>query len=415
MTYDIVIIGGGISGLYNYMNLINNKKKIILLEQNNYFGGRIYQHKETINSQNYYFPSGAARFNINHKHVIRLLKHFKLLDFRKDKPINADINFIDTKNSFSDKFKNKHGFFYIDKVIKYCKKIDENILRSYTFKQISSKILNKEELEFMLIASGYSGQLKNMNAFDALKLFTKDIRPDLIYYYGKYDILIKKIVEYLKNNNANLNLNSLVKNIKFNKEKNNYEILYNNTKIFGEKIIFSIPKYNLLKFNILKPIHCILDKSIHCKKLCRTYAIFRKEDIWYQNIKKKIVTNNQLRYVIPMGFNNPVIMISYSDDIYTDYWKKIQNDQKKLKQSIVKLVDETFNIKINEPLKVIVSHWECGVAYWRKNINSEIISNFLLNPLPNIYISGENYSLNQSWVNGALDSCEKILPLIVNN
>ena len=328
MTYDIVIIGGGISGLYNYMNLINNNKNIILLEQNNYFGGRIYQHKETINSQNYYFPFGAARFNVNHKHVIRLLKHFKLLDFRKDKPINADINFIDINNSFSSKFKNKHGFFYIDKVIKFCKKIDENTLRSYTFKQISSKILDNEELEFMLIASGYSGQLKNMNAFDALKLFTKDIRPDLTYYYGKYDILIKKIVEYLKSKKANLNLNSFVKSIKFNKEKNNYEILYNNKKIIGEKIIFCVPKYNLLKFNILKPIHCILDKSIQCKKLCRTYAIFKKEDIWYQNINKKIVTNNHLRYVIPMGSNNPVIMISYSDDIYTDYWKKMQYNQK---------------------------------------------------------------------------------------
>ena len=44
-----------------------------------------------------------------------------------------------------------------------------------------------------------------------------------------------------------------------------------------------------------------------------------------------------------------------------------------------------------------------------------MIPNFLLNPLPNIYISGENYSLNQSWVNGALDSCEKLLPLITNN
>ena len=55
------------------------------------------------------------------------------------------------------------------------------------------------------------------------------------------------------------------------------------------------------------------------------------------NINKKIFTNNHLRYVIPMGSNNPSNMISYSDDIYTDYWFKMQYNQKKL-QTIVKLL-----------------------------------------------------------------------------
>ena len=37
--YDYIIIGGGISGLYmNY--LLTDKYKTLLLEKNNYFGGR---------------------------------------------------------------------------------------------------------------------------------------------------------------------------------------------------------------------------------------------------------------------------------------------------------------------------------------------------------------------------------------
>ena len=103
-----------------------------------------------------------------------------------------------------------------------------------------------------------------------------------------------------------------------------YKLQYNNKTIRGEKIIFCIPKPALLKINILKPIHCLLEKSVSCKSLCRTYAIFKKEDIWYQDIKNKIVTNNPLRYIIPMGGENQLIMISYTDDIYTNYWKKIQ-------------------------------------------------------------------------------------------
>ena len=265
----------------------------------------------------------------------------------------------------------------------------------------------------MLIASGYSGQLKKMNAFDALKLFTYDIRPDLPYYNGKFNVLIERIVKYLKNKNANINLNSLVKNITYDKNKHLYKIQYNNKIIHGEKIIFCIPKPALLNIDVLKPIHCILDKSVSCKSLCRTYAVFKKQDIWYQNLKKKVITNNQLRYIIPMGPDNEVIMISYTDDIYTKYWKNIRNNQEKLKKSIVRLIKNTYNIDINEPIKVYVCYWECGVAYWNKNINSDNVSNFLLNPMPNIYICGENYSLNQSWINGAIDTCKKVLNKLI--
>ena len=43
MNYDYAIIGGGISGLYIYLNFLKNlktkNKKIILLEKNPHLGG----------------------------------------------------------------------------------------------------------------------------------------------------------------------------------------------------------------------------------------------------------------------------------------------------------------------------------------------------------------------------------------
>ena len=48
--YDFIIIGGGISGLYMATQLRKNNH-IMLLEQNDYFGGRIYQHEETIDGK----------------------------------------------------------------------------------------------------------------------------------------------------------------------------------------------------------------------------------------------------------------------------------------------------------------------------------------------------------------------------
>ena len=406
MKYDIIIIGGGISGLYNYYHLINTNKKVILFEKNDYFGGRILnQSTDNINH-----PAGAARFNLNHKLVIKLLKEFHLLDFRKDNPISASMQFIDCKDKFSN-HNLKNGFILIKKVIKHSKKLKLN-LKLYTFKEIAAMILTKKELDYMLVASGYSGQLKHMNAYDAMHLFSNGIRDDILYYNGKYDLLINKIVDYLKCNHANLKLNTEIKYIKYHKKNNLYQVNYNNKIIFGEKIIFSMPKQNLLKFNILKPIAPILNKSIYCKSLCRVYALFDKKDIWYQDIKDKLVVDNALRYIIPLGRENPLIMISYTDDKYTQFWKSLQNSQTKLKKAIVNLIYSALKISIASPLKVLVYHWDYGVGVWNKNIDSELVSNYLLNPLPNIYISGENYSLNQSWVEGALETSNKVLKMI---
>lgn len=406
MKYDIIIIGGGISGLYIYYHLIKTNKKVILFEKNDYFGGRILN--KSIHNINY--PTGAARFNLNHKLVIKLLKEFNLLDFRKDNPISASMEFIDCKHKFSN-HNLKNGFMLIKKVIKNAKKLKLN-LKLYTFKVIAAMILTKKELDYMLVASGYSGQLKYMNASDAMHLFKYGIRDDILYYNGKYDLLIDKIVHYLKSNHANLKLNTEIKRIKYNEKDNLYQVNYNNKTIFGEKIVFSMPKPNLLKFNILSPIRPILKQSIHCKSLCRVYALFDKKDIWYQDIKDKLVINNALRYVIPLGRENPLIMISYTDDEYTQFWKSIQNSQTKLKKAIVDLIYSCLKITIASPLKVMVYHWNCGVGVWNKNIDSELVSNYLLNPLPNIYISGENYSLHQSWVEGALETSNKVLKIL---
>ena len=53
------------------------------------------------------------------------------------------------------------------------------------------------------------------------------------------------------------------------------------------------------------------------------------------------------------------------------------------------------------------------LPYWNKNIESSHTSNYLINPLPNLFITGENYSLTQSWVEGALDTSDKCIDKII--
>ena len=406
--YDIVIVGGGISGLYMYYKLLPNTKNILLLEKNRSFGGRIYQHEEKFNGEMLSFPAGAARFNKNHERVIKLLRDFELLDFRKDKGFPAKIHFIDSKNQFSQKFNNKNGFEYIKKLLKKVDKNDFESLKQYSFQEYANLHLPSDEVEFLLVASGYSGQLKKMNMYDAYNLFKEGIRDDIQYYGGYFHKLIDKIVSKLIKMKCKLYLNSEVKNIRYSNEDRCYIVRYNNTEVKTNKIVLSLPKPALLKLSILEPIHQILEKSIDCKPLCRVYAKYKKEDVWFADIIKT-VTNNPLRFIIPIDIEKGIIMISYTDDIYTNYWEKRQGNQGLLKKTVKRLVNNTFKIDSPQPEKVWVFNWNCGVGYWKKRMDSKTISEFLINPIENIYICGENYSLVQSWIEGALESCDRVI------
>lgn len=77
---DIVIIGGGIAGLYAYYHLLNENKnmKIQLFEKENYFGGRIKTVVKKINGKKYQYEAGAGRLNKNHHLFLHLIKELNL-------------------------------------------------------------------------------------------------------------------------------------------------------------------------------------------------------------------------------------------------------------------------------------------------------------------------------------------------
>lgn len=408
MIFDTIIIGGGISGLYTNLELCKKQDKTLLLESSSVFGGRIYQYTDKTVS----FPAGAARFNRKHVRVIKLLKQFNLLDFRKDSGISSNIDFIDSKKQFSPKYNNKTGFEYIKKVLRKVEKMrNDDILRNYTFQEYAEKYLENDEVEFLLVASGYSGQLKHMNMFDAYNLFKNGIRDDVTFYSGYFHHLIESVVQELKKKGAKMLLNSHVKEVVFDDTNDCYVVHYNNISRKAKRVVFALPQPALLKIKLLSPIHTMLKNSINCKALCRVYAKFKPQDIWFKDIKKT-VTNNALRYIIPMDREKGTIMISYTDDIYCEYWKKLRNNQSKLKKSVVDLVKKTFDKTIAEPEEVWVFYWDCGIGYWNKGVNSVQVADFLANPMENVYICGENYSLEQSWVEGALESTERVLKIM---
>lgn len=412
MIYDIIIIGSGISGLYICYKLLKKNKslKILIIDKNDYYGGRIKTFEKKINNHKYRWEEGAGRFNSNHKLFLKLI-HELHLDNEIIK-ISSKTTFMPS-TKYDNKFLDKSPFFYINEVIEKSKNISACELKKYTFKEYAKSILKNHIWKFIVDSYGYYGELIYMNAYDAINLFKDGMNPDLKFYSLKcgFSYLINKMIKFIKKNSTTIISNTTIENINY---ENGEFILNSNNKIFKSKIcVCAIPKPNLLKLNIFKPIFYYLN-SVKVESLCRIYSIFKKKDIWFKDIGK-ITTNNDSRYIIPIDSEHGLIMISYSDSIYADKWIKMYNKNKDLfNYNIKNNIKKSLNIKINDPLYTKVSYWDVGVAMWKKNYDSKVISKKILMPINKLplFIAGENYSNYQGWIEGSLESSEKVIKLI---
>jgi monoamine oxidase len=418
MIYDIIIIGGGISGLYTAYKLLqkNNKKndnkklKILILEKNNYLGGRIKTYRTSKNS----WEEGAGRFNTKHVKLLKLIDELGLSD--KIININAKIKFYPS-GKYDEKFIHKSPFIYINKVIEFSKKITKEELQKLTFIELSKKILSPIEIKFILDSFGYYAQLIKMNSWNAIHLFENGMNPKNKFFslMGGMDQIVSRLKDKIIELGGKIKLNTNVTDIKYiDKFYITTECLHK--KLKACKVILAVPKPDLLLFHILKQknIQRMLN-SINYKSLCRIYSIFPKDNnnnVWFNNISK-LTTNNKSRYIIPINKESGLIMISYSDSKFADYWQNLYKTRgisevnSKLKENTKK----TLNIEIPKPIFTKLSYWKCAIGFWKKNKDSQIISKKIIKPIKDIdlYICGENYSETQGWIEGALETSSNVI------
>jgi hypothetical protein len=403
--YDIIIIGSGISGLYIAYNLLKLHKnlKLLVLEKNNYLGGRIFTFSKNINNHTFTFEAGAGRLNNNHKLFLNLINELNLTnDLIK---INSEIYFYPMHGY--EKYNGKSPFEFINKVIIYSKKDTKENIQKYTFIEYAKQILNKEDIKFILDSFGFYKQLVKMNAYNALKLCDKGMNPNLQFYtlQNGFSSVIKELYKRILNLGGKILLNTDVINI--TPELN----IITNKKIYNAKTcICSIQKPDLLKLNIFNKFKPLLN-SISNKSLCRIYSIFKNKDIWFENINKT-TTNNNIRMVVPLDKKNGSIMISYSDSKFADGWNKLYNkNNDEFINTIKKNIFRTFHKKIETPIYTKICYWKYGTAYWKQNKDSSTLSDKIIKPINdiNLYICGENYSETQGWIEGALETSEKVL------
>ena len=98
--YSIIIVGGGIAGLYTACKLQDNGiTDILIIEKSDKLGGRI----QTIKYKKTIYEAGAARFSKYHIELIKLLKELNL--YGKKNRLDNKFTYIDRhSNILPNKF-----------------------------------------------------------------------------------------------------------------------------------------------------------------------------------------------------------------------------------------------------------------------------------------------------------------------
>jgi Flavin containing amine oxidoreductase len=410
LIYDMIIVGGGLSGLYAAYRYHQKhpKSKILLLESLDRLGGRIYTYEDTTYGK---IEAGAARFLTQHKHVIQLIHEFGLeasighippdIGYEPVTPTNIPHTPKDIRN--------------LSKIIlKHADKTPQKVLQNQVFMDFVKKVLPPIEAQLYYDSFGYSSELTFMNAYDTVQLIKNHFMSRrFLNLKGGLNQIIDRLVAKLRTyKNIEIKIKYPVTDIQYDNQTQFFHITANQSQFQSRICICTFNKETAEHFPILRPIQPYL-KYIKNLPLCRIYSQFspnpETNEPWFKG-RHKFTTNNPLRMVIPMNADRGTVMISYSDNHYATTWYKLYKTKgiDAVNKKLHKLIQESVpNTSIPPPTHTKIFYWDHAVAYYAKGFDSSTMLDKIRQPYPNIplYLCGENYSeKNNQWMEGALDT-----------
>ena len=379
VLFDYVIVGGGISGLYaNY--ILSKKYNGVLLERESYFGGRAYEklfHGSLI-------KLGAGVINNDNEHILKLLKKLKI------KPKS----FIGSVNSLLDETYDMNNAI---KKIKQEYNKHKSILNKLTVKQFLTK---------------YFG-VKFTTDFIANCKYHDYLESSVEYFIKYYDI---NDMSHNQNKLYFIHWTDLINVLKATNCKHSYDV--NKIKKLSDGTFLindDINTQKIIMATTLKPLN-LLNKLIDFKYSDYVGTIpFVRIYTWHKNgydtskIKGYNIVKNELQKILIIS--DKILMVSYSDNENAEYWKMILNKVKttQIRKVLSKLKELNLGIDAIDDIEIV--YWNEGIHYYKpfNNLKFSQILNKLSNPADNIHVIGEIVSRKQGWVEGCIESVNRII------
>ena len=397
MKYDIIIIGSGISSLFYLYSLqkMNSNAKIAILEKRPYCGGRIH----SIKIGDDIIDSGALRFNKNHKHLVQLLGELGIKNYTK----------LVSKKSIilSKQLREKWGIFL--------RKTSHKKYTNYPFSSVAKLFFTKVEYITLKLWFGYDQEWEHTQCYHLSKTMLSNYDAEEYFYFPEGYSIVPDTVYNMVKDNKNYHFHFGKKVVKISDSNNIYTS--DNTHFSSDNIIFACPPHYILNIEGTEELAPLIG-SIGWITLNRMYAKIPNHGF----PKKVIHSESPICQIVPI--NEDIVMISYSTGEDAKFWIE-QEQNGTLWKTLQECLEPHFPIGIKKPEWIRQNYWNPATHYFKSGCIPEQIQYKSFQPIYNKtwYIIGEAFSLNQGWVNGALENtktfllhCDKNgLPIIPNH
>lgn len=398
------ILGGGIAGLYTALQLLDKgHTDITLYEARERLGGNIFTHYD----KDFLLEAGAGRFNAFHKRLLKLLKRFELTTY----PLAKEKWFAPVL--CPGKRMADPSYQLIQEVIEYAKQFTPTELTQITFGQLADQALGATKAKLLVNSFGYDAEFLVANAYASIQIFKEDFNLDTPYYGCSEGLseLVNRLTQYLLKNQVKIHTQWMVEDVLYS--NGSFKVkFYGHRSIKTTRLILALPSSYLKSFTLFTPQQKALLDTVQPIPLHRIYA---KESTPLSSISHRTTTDLPLRQYIPIYPDKGIAMVSYSDLSHADYWKTYADQGiKKLNMQLQIQLKQLF--PKNPPSKfewVLSFYWKEGVHGWKTGIHPKQIRKALRSFYPGLVIVGESYSLRQGWIEGALETVDDALPLLL--
>ena len=460
--YDCIIIGGGISGLYVAYNLLRSGLRVLVLEKSDRLGGRVFTFHGGMT-----VDTGAGRFSSSHPLICGLLKELGLwgkrvkngtsvahcyiengksrimtsimdydaMVFEKAQPnvLNWSLDMIlDLVNQLRSHGATLPNVGLVARLLAAGALRSRKSLIGQSFISFAKSVLTPDEVDFLLGSFGYYSELVLMNAHDCLRLMM-ELDPSNGFYSlkGGLSQVIEGLEKRIRKLGGEIVLRREVLGIKRILDGQEEYIVSGvgsrggDFSYHSKRVVCAVTKVDLMRWALFRPLSGVLSGLVSAP-LCRVYARYSvgREGVWFKGLCK-LTVNNELRMVIPISEREGVIMITYTDNRFADYWKGVwqRGGEAGLNRRIRVLIRDATGMDIPDAEEIRLFYWPRGVGYWGVGIDSAEVSQKMIQPLYNpslgdghkgLFVCGENFSEHyQQWMEGALETGARVVERIL--
>ena len=389
MIYDIIIIGGGISGLYSAYKLreLSPNSTYLILEKNKTCGGRVGNY--LFYKSNIVIGAGIGRHKKD-KLLLKLVKdlHLKTVEF----PINPTysplikdpININEIMKTLKSRYNNEH----------------------ITFKEYFINIFGDDLYQKFKITCSYT-DYENEDVYDTL------------FYYGMDDNYCCSIGNTIPWSNIISKLSDIIgldkiktseDVIKIKNENDKYIVKSKNNNIYYSRKIIIASTIDTVRKLLPK---CKIYKQIHGQSFLRVYGKFSKSSISIMKdcVKNTLIVPTPLQKIIAINPDKGIYMLAYSDNKNAKFLHKYIDNTLSNRNKFTQLIKESLGIDTSIKLTAIKSfYWKIGTHYYEPlSKDYKDRADYIYkaqHPERDILIVGEVVAFNHGWTEGALESIE---------